>query len=87
MEEAIKTYSTNFPDTEIIPGDIKKLQGKDFLEVANLKPGELDILDGSPPCSAFSVSGKREKNWKGAVHFSSDSYFDFETGEVVSVGE
>lgn len=87
VEEAIKTYSTNFPDTKIIPGDIKKLQGKDFLEVANLKPGELDILDGSPPCSAFSVSGKREKNWKGAVHFSSDSYFDFETGEVVSVGE
>ena len=24
VEEAIKTYSTNFPDTKIIPGDIKK---------------------------------------------------------------
>lgn len=24
---------------------------------------ELDILDGSPPCSAFSVSGERDKNW------------------------
>jgi DNA (cytosine-5)-methyltransferase 1 len=24
---------------------------------------ELDILDGSPPCSSFSVSGNREKNW------------------------
>ncbi len=23
----------------------------------------LDILDGSPPCSSFSVSGKREKYW------------------------
>jgi DNA (cytosine-5)-methyltransferase 1 len=23
----------------------------------------LDILDGSPPCSAFSMSGKREKDW------------------------
>lgn len=23
----------------------------------------LDILDGSPPCSAFSLAGEREKNW------------------------
>jgi DNA (cytosine-5)-methyltransferase 1 len=86
VEEAIKTYSTNFPDTKIIPGDIKKLKGKNFLEVANLEEGELDILDGSPPCSAFSVAGKREKNWKGAVHYESESYFDFDTGEMISVG-
>jgi DNA (cytosine-5)-methyltransferase 1 len=24
---------------------------------------DLDILDGSPPCSSFSISGKREKSW------------------------
>jgi len=24
---------------------------------------DLDILDGSPPCSTFSMSGKREKTW------------------------
>lgn len=24
---------------------------------------DLDILDGSPPCSTFSMSGKREKGW------------------------
>ena len=23
----------------------------------------LDILDGSPPCSSFSISGNREKDW------------------------
>ena len=30
------------------------------------KPGELytlDILDGSPPCSVFSMAGKREEGW------------------------
>ena len=70
VEEAIKTYSTNFPDTKIIPGDIKTLTGKDFLDAAGLKPGELDILDGSPPCSAFSVAGKREKGWNKEKSYS-----------------
>ena len=87
VQEAINTYSTNFPDTKIIPGDIKKLSGKDFLKVANLEPGDLDILDGSPPCSAFSVAGKRDKNWKGSSHYDSNSYFDFETGEVINDGD
>lgn len=28
-----------------------------------MKAGELDLLDGSPPCQAFSTAGKREKGW------------------------
>jgi DNA (cytosine-5)-methyltransferase 1 len=24
---------------------------------------DIDILDGSPPCSSFSMSGSREKAW------------------------
>ena len=38
---------------------------RDFNKLDNL-PEELynlDILDGSPPCSTFSVAGDREKNW------------------------
>ena len=58
VEEAQNTYRENYPDTPILPGDIKELSGKDFLDVVGLKEGELDILDGSPPCSAFSVAGK-----------------------------
>ena len=66
VEEARKTYKENYPDTPIIPGDIKELTGKDFLEVANIKEGELDILDGSPPCSAFSMCGTLGKS--GSKH-------------------
>ena len=58
VEEAQNTYRENYPDTPILPGDIKELSGKDFLDIVGLKEGELDILDGSPPCSAFSVAGK-----------------------------
>ncbi len=57
VEEARKTYSENYPNTPIMPDDIKEITGKDILDVINLKEGELDILDGSPPCSAFSVAG------------------------------
>ena len=89
VEEAIKTYSMNFPDTKIVPGDIKKITGTDLLKEANLKPGELDILDGSPPCSAFSIAGKREKGWKGAVQKigssinMDDEILELNEGEVI----
>ena len=29
----------------------------------------LDLLDGSPPCSVFSMAGKREKKWGSEHHF------------------
>ena len=58
VEEARVTYKENYPDTPIVPNDIKELTGQDFLDLVGLEKGELDILDGSPPCSAFSVAGK-----------------------------
>lgn len=38
---------------------------RDFLLLENLPPElfDLDILDGSPPCSVFSIAGKREDDW------------------------
>ena len=65
VEEAQNTYRENYPDTPILPGDIKELSGKDFLDIVGLKEGELDILDGSPPCSAFSVAGKLSHSTDG----------------------
>lgn len=46
---------------------------------------ELDILDGSPPCSSFSMAGNREKDWGKEKHFREgqakqvldDLFFDF----------
>ena len=62
VEEAQRTYAENYPDTIILPGDIKELTGQDFLDATGVGVGELDILDGSPPCSAFSVAGKLSHN-------------------------
>lgn len=44
---------------------------RDFNKLDNL-PKELynlDILDGSPPCSTFSLAGKREKHWGKELFF------------------
>ena len=62
VEEACNTYAENYPDTPILSGDIKELKGVDFLDAAGVGIGEIDILDGSPPCSAFSVAGKLSHN-------------------------
>ena len=65
VEEARITYKENYPETLIIPNDIKELSGQDFLDLVGLEKGELDILDGSPPCSAFSVAGKLSHSSEG----------------------
>lgn len=70
VESAQETYKSNYPDTPILPDDIKKLTGEDLLRTAGISKGELDILDGSPPCSAFSVAGKREKGWDKTKKYS-----------------
>lgn len=85
VEEARNTYRENYPNTPILPDDIKQLTAEDFLNAAGLKTGELDVLDGSPPCSAFSVSGRREKGWNQTKKYSDgmivenieDLFFEF----------
>ena len=57
------------------------------LLTADLPPElfDLDILDGSPPCSTFSMAGSREKAWGKDKHFRegqakqvlSDLFFDY----------
>ena len=89
VESAQDTYKANYPNTSILPGDIKKLKGEDFLKAAGIQKGELDILDGSPPCSAFSVAGKREKGWNGGEHQQGEwrTELDPDNDTTVSVGQ
>ncbi len=39
--------------------DISKLDPAEVMKAANIKPGELDLLVGGPPCQSFSTAGKR----------------------------
>jgi len=59
-KDAGATYRLNFPQTPFWPGDITKLAADRALELSGVEPGELDVLDGSPPCQGFSMAGKRQ---------------------------
>ena len=60
--QLIHTWRT-VPNTPHICGDIKDVTGQQIMEMTGLKKGELDILDGSPPCPPFSMSGTKQKGW------------------------
>ena len=59
-DDCVATYRLNFPGTPIWHGDIVGLSAARALEMAGLAEGELDVLDGSPPCQGFSTAGKRK---------------------------
>lgn len=69
---AQEVYKLNHPNSVLDTRDIRKVKPEEILEAIGLKAGELDLLDGSPPCASFSTAGKREKGW-GQVKKYSDT--------------
>lgn len=55
VEHAAHLIRRNFPHVEVFQGDIADYDPA----TAGLEPGELDVLDGSPPCQGFSTAGVR----------------------------
>jgi len=67
---AQETYRANHKDTILDVRDIRQVKPEDILEAVHMRRGELDLLDGSPPCASFSTAGKREKHWGKAKKYS-----------------
>ena len=63
QQVAVDTYLANWPNTPHICDDIKNISGKQIMEMTGIQEGELDILDASPPCPPFSMSGTKQKGW------------------------
>jgi DNA (cytosine-5)-methyltransferase 1 len=73
VDAARDTYRANCAPYTFIDGrDIRQTQAEDILAACGLASGELDLLDGSPPCASFSTAGKRHKAW-GKVKAYSDT--------------
>ena len=54
-----KIYKSNHNPENYYLCDIRELKSKIDPSII----GKVDILDGSPPCSSFSMAGNREKDW------------------------
>ena len=83
IEEAQKTYALNNQEVYLDKRDIREIKGEDILRQCKLNKGELDLLEGSPPCSAFSSAGKGDKGWNCIKNYSDtkqrvdDLFFEF----------
>ena len=83
VPQARDAYAKNFPNTPILFKDIREVHGEDIFNLTGLKKGELDIMDGSPPCCPFSMQGVRDENWGKVVNYSSikqrtdDLFFEY----------
>lgn len=56
---SVETFKVNFPGVPVWKRDIREVSSKEILDFLKIDVGELDILDGSPPCQGFSMAGRR----------------------------
>ncbi|MFT4282014.1 DNA cytosine methyltransferase [Microbacterium sp.] len=63
---AAETYRANFPETPLYEGDVTNFLNvesptwaDDAARFDQIKPGEIDLLFGGPPCQGFSQIGPR----------------------------
>lgn len=64
IPHARETYKANADPACILDGrDIRQVKPEEIMAATGLKVGELDVLDGSPPCDSFSTAGSQEKLW------------------------
>lgn len=66
---AADTYEAN-SEAFVDRRDVRTIEAADVLGRLHIVDGELDVLEGSPPCASFSMAGKRESGWGEAKNYS-----------------
>lgn len=76
-------YRRNHPGVYLSTENIRNVSTADVLAQAGVSVGEIDVLEGSPPCASFSTAGKREAHWGKKKAYSDtveqvdDLFFEF----------
>ena len=53
------TYKLNFPEVPFIDGDITELNYEEISNNFDIKPGEIDVVMGGPPCQGYSMANRK----------------------------
>jgi DNA (cytosine-5)-methyltransferase 1 len=69
---AQEVYRANHAGTILDTRDIRQVKPEDILRKIGREAGDIDVLEGSPPCASFSTAGKLEAGW-GKVKAYSDT--------------
>lgn len=64
-KKAWPSYRANHPSPFLEQRSITEVQAEDILAQTGLATGELDVFEGSPPCTVFSRAGKGARKWGG----------------------
>lgn len=66
--QAAKAFSANFPNINLIEGDIAAIN-PDFLKSRNIvMPKYVDLIIGGPPCQSYSTVGKRQYDQRAKMY-------------------
>lgn len=69
IESARSTYRKNHSG-RVDPRDIRDVSPQEILSSVDIGRGEIDLLDGSPPCADFSSGGTGSDTWGEETSYS-----------------
>ena len=71
VKPAADTYRANHKGVLLDTRDIRKVEPVEILRATGLAVGQLDVLEGSPPCASFSIARhRRESGWGKVKNYS-----------------
>lgn len=76
-ELAVNTYKANHKNVRVWPKDIRKVSVADVKRKLKVKPGELELLAGCPPCQGFSTITTLNGNKRRSTDDRNDLIFEF----------
>ena len=59
---ATQTYQENHSETDLLESPIENLNPENCMSRLGVRPGDLTLLIGGPPCQGFSESNRRTRN-------------------------
>ena len=60
-KKAASSYRRNHPEVDVLTEDLRHLNPHECLRRLGLRPGDLTIVMGGPPCQGFSESNRRTR--------------------------